>query len=375
MAQKLINNTVSNKSPEVATHPEFDLLLCCSRTQMDATTAKSIKTLVESNINWAHLIQMADRHGVLPLLYQSLNSTCPEAVPQTILNQLRLRFQTNALYTLFLSEELIKLLNLFETHQIPAIPFKGSVLAASVYGNLALRQFVDIDILVREQDFIKTEALLITQGYQLKLKYDWEQCFVDDNRQVEVDIHQGIAPSYFPFYLDFEGLWQRLQSVPLLETTVVSFSPEDLLLILCVQVAKDCWEKLGRLEKLIKVCDIAQFIQAYPELNWQGVIETARKLGGLRMLYFGLILARDLVGATLPPEIELNVQADSVEVSLAAQVCRNFFDNVNDSADIASRQDFNLSAMMQRFIFYIRIREKLSNKIQYVSDFVRRELM
>jgi len=132
---------------------------------------------------------------------------------------------------------------------------------------------------------------------------------------------------------------------------------------------------LGRLEKLIKVCDIAQVIQAYPELNWQGVIETANKLGGLRMLYFGLILARELVGATLPPEIELNVQADSVAVSLAAQVCRNFFENVNDSADIASRQDFNLSAMMQRFMFYIRIREKLSNKIQYVSDFVRRELI
>ncbi|WP_446389414.1 nucleotidyltransferase family protein [Coleofasciculus sp. B1-GNL1-01] len=108
MAQKLITNTVSTKSIEVATHPELDLLLCCSRTQINTTTAKSIKTLVESNINWAHLIQMADRQGVLPLLYQSLNSTCPEAVPQTLLNQLRLRFQTNALYTLFLSEKLIK---------------------------------------------------------------------------------------------------------------------------------------------------------------------------------------------------------------------------------------------------------------------------
>jgi len=37
---------------------------------------------------------------------------------------------------------LLKLLDLFENHGIPAVPFKGPVLASSIYGDLSLRQFL-----------------------------------------------------------------------------------------------------------------------------------------------------------------------------------------------------------------------------------------
>src|SRR5262245_10666576 len=126
---------------------EVQLILCCAGTHIDAAKAERIKGLLSEEINWDFLIHIASQHGVMPLLYFTLKNTCLEAVPKAVLDQLRNYFYTNAAHNVFLTTELLKLLTLFEAHGIPAIPFKGPVLAASVYGNLSLRQFGDLDIL------------------------------------------------------------------------------------------------------------------------------------------------------------------------------------------------------------------------------------
>ena len=59
-------------------------------------------------------------------------------VPKGFLEQLRDAFYANAAHNTLLARELLKLLRLLETHGIPALPFKGPVLAVSVYGSLAL---------------------------------------------------------------------------------------------------------------------------------------------------------------------------------------------------------------------------------------------
>jgi len=145
----------STKAPTAATRSEVELLFCCTRTHIDSEIAERIRTLLQQNIDWAYLIQTAAQHGVMPLLYQSLNTTCPKAVPKTNLAQLRDYFHSNAFHNLFLTKELLKILTLFESHSIPAISFKGLVLAVSAYGNLSLRQISDLDILVRERDYHK----------------------------------------------------------------------------------------------------------------------------------------------------------------------------------------------------------------------------
>jgi hypothetical protein len=66
---------------------------------------------------------------------------------------LRARFEEIARKNLRFTAELIRILNCLESHGIAAIPFKGPTLAESVYGNLALREFSDLDILVRQSDF------------------------------------------------------------------------------------------------------------------------------------------------------------------------------------------------------------------------------
>lgn len=343
---------LSVKASATATRPEIQLLLCCTRTCIHPETASRIKTLLQKDIDWAYLIQTAARHGVMPLLYQTLNTICPKAVPKAILAELRNYFHTNTLFSLFQTKKLLELLNLFEAHKLPAIPFKGPILAGLAYNNLALRQFCDLDILVHERDALKAKDLLISHEYQLVQEFSWEYQFVDKNGRVNVDLHWAVAPHHFCFLLDFNSLWERLEPVSLIDTTVQSFSPEDLLLILCMNVARDCCGEKGRLSQ---ICDIAELLCANREIDWGSLMEQANRLGTKRMLLVGLFLARDLLGTTLPEEVLQKLQAEPALESITAQMYEWLFYEV----------EYPLLGR-ERTFFYFKLRERLQDLVPYL---------
>lgn len=349
-----------NRDRAVSTRPEAELLLCCARTCMDSERAERIRTLLRADIDWAYLLQTALRHGVMPLLYWSLNNTCPEAVPRAILDQLRDDFHNNARRNLFLTGELLKLLKLFEAHEISAIPFKGPVLAFSVYGNLALRQFSDLDVLVHKQDIPKAQELLVSLGYRplvqptgaqkLALKRDGHLAFVfvGDNGRSFVELHWEIIRRYFSFPLDPERLWERLEPICLGGKEVLTLSPEDLLLILCVHGARHLWERLEW------ICDVAKLIGVHKGMHWGRVMKQASTLGSERMLFLGFFLASDLLGAALPEGVWQRVRSDRVVKSLAAQVRERLFLETNSP-----------SGIFESDLFYLRARERPGDRLQY----------
>lgn len=344
---------IRTKTLVAEARPEVELLLCCAQTGINSSTAERIQTLLQGEIDWADLLQVAlFQHQVMPLLYNSLNTICPEVVPQPVLAQLRTCFHDNARRNLFLTAELLKLLDLLEANEIPAIPYRGAVLAASIYGNIALRQFSDLDLLVHQRDFLKTKELLISHQYQLIQELSWEHHFVSEHR-VNVDLHQAIAHSnYFPA-LDFDRLWQRLQPFSLAGKTIPNLRSEDLLLILCMQLFKDFWEWQGR-EKLAQVCDIAELVQLHPELDWQGVMAEAEQLGIQRLLFIGLLLSKQLLATDLPEQVLQRIQSDVVAQALCVQVSNRLLSKIKKPP-----------RLLESSIFYLRAKERLQDKVQF----------
>jgi hypothetical protein len=348
---------------------ETELLLCCTRTCMDDTSAEKIGTLLQEDLDWEYLIRTAIRHEVMPLLYRSLHSTYPKAVPKVILDRLRDHFRVNTERNLILTGTLLKLLRLFEAHGIPAMPYKGPVLAASVYGSLALRQFTDLDILVHREDVLKAKELLLSQQYQLTIHLTSAQeatylqskhayAFVHYDDGVVVDLHWAFAWRHWSFPLHLEHLWQRSKPASLNGTTVRNFPPEDLLVILCLHGAKDGWRRLQI------ICDIAEAIYVYQAIDWGRVMEQARVLGSQRVLFLGLSLARDLLGTSLPEAVVHRIQADPVVQSLASKVCGWLFSEVDTLPGTIDVPDFYL----------IRMRERLRDRVSYFLYYLRRFL-
>lgn len=293
------------------------LILCCAHTDIDATNAIQMRTLLQEDLNWAYLIQTAARHKVTPLLYKTLKNTYPEAVPKRILNQLRDHFHSTALYNLLLTKELLKLLALFKDNNIAALSFKGPVLATTVYGHVALRQFYDIDVLVHKHNILKARDLLIAQGYQLcggedtdishQLQHSHAWPMIHPETRVSIDLHWNLIPTYFDSKTDFsaEMQWESLDSTLLLDTMIPNLNPEDLLLILCLHGSGETWASLGR------CCDVAQVIRTYQNINWALVLEKARKLHKERHLFVGLAIASHLLGVKIPDFLQPTIQSDS----------------------------------------------------------------
>ena len=65
-----------------------------------------------------------------------------------------------------MTRELTRISALLENNGVCVIPWKGPILAAAAYGDVALRQFGDLDILVREQDAMRAKDLLLASGYR-----------------------------------------------------------------------------------------------------------------------------------------------------------------------------------------------------------------
>ena len=133
---------------------------------MSSETTERITALLHEQIDWAYLLRITYKNAMMPFLYWHLNNISPQAIPKQVLAGLSDHYHFNARRNLFLSGELCRILSLFETQGIQAIPFKGPVLANSFYGNVALRQCHDLDLLVRKIDVLRAQDLLISQGFR-----------------------------------------------------------------------------------------------------------------------------------------------------------------------------------------------------------------
>ena len=350
----VVANGVAAASPEAA------LLLTCARASLDAAQRKRIWDLVAEPLDWDLVLQLADRHGLQPLLHSHLNDVCPEAVPTEQQQHLRVAFQRVSALNILLTHELQKLLALFADNDVQAVPYKGPALAWQLYGNVALRQFSDLDILVHPRDVLRARDLLLAEGYaQLPALTDGQQAvllrtqcnlpFTRDRNRMIVELHWTVSAPTFARPFEMDDFWSRLRDAKLEGIDIKVPANEDLLLALCIHGSKHLWERLAW------ICDIAGLIAAQPDLNWQELIDRARTTGNERMLFLGLRLAVDLLGAPLPKHVEAALNADAAVGLLAQGVVRDLFTS-----------ELTRTGMSGYFRFQLRARRRLRDKFNYL---------
>lgn len=345
--------------------PEVQLLLAWARTTIDADTAERIKALLQEEIDWSYVFRKAEQNFVMPLLCWNVLRTCRELVPKSVLDQLTNYLNLHARHNLCQTKELIKILRLFDAQRIRALAFKGPVLAALAYGNLSLRQFGDLDILVRKRDARRAVNLLISQGYKPECLLNWPQAaltpanrekdlgLVRDDGKVGIDLHWQLFERHTPL-LDIKRKWENLGTVPLAGSQVLTLPLNDLLLYLCMHGSKHRWQRLAW------ISDIAELIRSHPGIDWELVMEQSGMLGCKRALNLGLLLASDLLGAAIPGQILQDAQADRVAKSLAAHADEWLFSEPNDSLGL-----FNW------YRYQIRMKERWRDKIRLYFDYFR----
>lgn len=319
-ARRLLANSSVSDSTAGA---EWALLLAASSPGASQGDLVALRSLVAGSVEWDALLRLADHHGTSSLVYQNL-ARISDAVPSQILALLRERHETNIHKSLFLTRELIRILDCLERLGIEVIPYKGVALSETFYGDLALRQSGDIDLFVRTKDVARVKAAVRELGFipRLTIPAAAERDYIAAGYEATFDSAAGknllelqwaLQPRYFAVDFDMDGLFQRAISVTVAGRAMKTPSPEDLLLVLSVHAAKHVW---GR---LIWLRDIAQ-IMKLQNLNWGWIEGQAKQIGIERILRLTLLLTNHFLGTAIPAPLERAIAEDRAVLQFAGEI-------------------------------------------------------
>ncbi len=313
-------------------------------------------------MDWDYLLTAAQNHGLAPLLAAQIKHF-PDVFPADVTARLLAYSQQTAARSLLLMAELVRLLDLFEQRQIPALAYKGPALASLLYGNVALRDFCDLDILVPEREVPRAKECLMTEGYRPELTLTARQesaylaeaasyDFLRSDRLCRVEIHWQAVARYCSVTFNPARLWNRRIEISMGGRQVFAPSAEDMLLWLSVHGAKHCWSRIGW------IADLAELIASHTGLDWDLILREAREARIERVLLLGLDLAHRLFQAPLPPAVTRLLDSHPEIARLEERVYAQWADPSASEPGLFGRSRF-----------FLRARERWSDRARYLFRF------
>ena len=299
---------------------EFDLLLACCASH---EPRDRIRSILSRPLDWERTLHLIDHHRVVAQAYGAL-SPFSLLIPARTFDALRSRYQDSARKALWFAAELVRIVGHLESAGIKALPYKGPVLAQTLYGEITQRQFSDLDILILPEDVHKAKASLFDLGYktQIDLAPHIQKAFIETGYEHSFRSQQGsnllelqwrITPRFYCFDFDVPRLFQRAGEINFGGRLMRTLRLEDLLLVLCVHAAKHVWVRLSWL------CDIAQLAKS-PQLDWNAIQDEAGRLGIKRIVNLNLLLAHKLLGTPLPECVSRIHSEQSAESAVADEI-------------------------------------------------------
>ena len=270
-------------------------------------------------ISWPRVTQLAIQHGVLPIVYKHLKRQQAIEVPPDVLNKHRELYLMNLGHNVRATKKLLDMLDLLSGHGFEAVPFKGPVVAVQAFGDIGMRGFCDLDLLIRNEDFAGIYDLLESRGYTSlkprigRMKSVWKA----SRRDVEFrgngcvfDLHQQVTQG--PRFLGLKHEREGLAEVELESQKAPSLNITDTILMLALHGTHHGWSILKM------TADLAHVVHRNrTEIDWDALIDKARRMGCLRMVLIGLLLSREFCGLEIPREVEECVGKDRRAVKLA----------------------------------------------------------
>jgi len=265
---------------------------------------------VMESADWDAMYELCHRHGLFPLVNRALQPLPPELFPDPYRERFRNAAAAVTLRSLQLQQEMQRLISLLTGAGIAVIPFKGPVLAEQAYGDVGLRDFVDLDLLVSKAQVADAVLLLGDHGYLPSTEIsgcDWPKLLKRTN---EVDLRHATKPWVVEVHWDFAKPWFGL-TFPLDKlwegadpgSSQNRLDDIDTVLQLCIHGTNHYWDKLKWL------VDVDRFVRSVADLDWDELLLRSERAGCRRALLLGLSLADSCLGLPLPVTAKRQISA------------------------------------------------------------------
>jgi len=313
--------------PDPQFTPEQEVLLWAIR--VDHTKDQRVAEFLIAGVDWVYIRETAIQHGIIPLLYKRLKGEMVDLVPPDELSSLAKLFLTNSVNNLYKTQQLLKCLDILSEAGIETLAFKGPALAFRAYGDLSMRSYCDLDILIHSSDFPSVYKILTNKGFipkhvvdtrikrKLLIIQEKELQFFYQN--IVIEIHWNILEKLLSIPLDQDQVWNRSVLIFPFERKVRTLSLEDTVILSCIHGTKHVWSDLKWLP------DLAYLISNHPEIIWEEIFDRAGKMGVQRIVLLGLFLAKEHCGIRYLPAIENRFDSDTMIQNLAVTTTTHFF--------------------------------------------------
>lgn len=231
--------------------------------------------------------------------------------------------------------ELINIIKLFRKNNIKLIAFKGPTLAQLAYGNIALRQYSDLDILIDYKDLSRIIMLLEKNNYTLEyhlLEYQNKNLknLVHDfavyskSNNIRIEFHWRLTSG--EFYIDTKS-WDLLNYpnyILINQYKIPSLNNEKLLVYLCIHGYKHMWERVEWLVDINK-------LHINNNLNWKEIIELSEQLNAKKILLSSLYLCNQLLNMKLPQTITEQIFSNYILNKISNRMLQKIIESYNYS--------------------------------------------
>jgi hypothetical protein len=281
------------------------LLVGLSRIAPGAEVLDRVRGSIPGPVDWSELVRRAAPEGVSPLVYRNLKAF-EALVPAAALASLRKAYYANEVRNFRLLHRIAPLIGAADAAGIRAVVTKGARLALTVYPDIALRPFTDIDLVVHPRDWPRLETVLAALGYAPESggltrldpenrALDWT--FTPYYRQGDllVELHFAYLGLHVPFRSE-EDFWASVGRVRIDGADARIMSREYELCYLCLHAQQHSYARL------MWLTDIAE-LGSQADMDPDKAARIARREGIGTVVRHGLELVNALWPGTIPKRV------------------------------------------------------------------------
>jgi len=321
------------------------------------------------SLNWDYIITTSDLNGVIPLLAKTINLYLKDSIPSDVLNTVTEMNREIAVSNLVKLKELFNIDRQLKETEINTLVLKGPGMGAEIYGDLSLRPFGDLDILINKENVAEAVKILKYNGYEYcfdltekqieiykkspiyLIDHDMHYSFYNPLKSIYLELHWALMPEKYSFSQDINEIFSNAVPVSVNSGRFDVLGDEDLIIYLSIHGAKHYWSRM------IWIFDITSFIERKKNINWELVIAKSEELNCRRSLLLSLYLAGDLFSVEIPKIFGTYINNDKAVSVLGENVKQNF----QKIYDLEKIETYNKT-------FFLKSMESTSDKLLYIAD-------
>ena len=298
--------------------PEFELLCCTIGPRLILGRAAAI---LHDGINWRVLTDLATAHGVRPRLIRVIRESFSAQLPPETKQEFEDFQRIHLVRSLHAGKELAAISDALSQTGVRHAWFKGITLAATLYGSIAGREFVDLDVIVDKDNIAAAERILEARGYAPRhgdatfrtafLAYQHQYIFVNPETRLMIDLHWDFSGKGDFFPLQTSEIWRNLIRVPVANHDIPTLGMSELAILLAGHGTKEGWASLNW------VADFAEFLHKNFDLDWVALQRRAQKNKCGRSILLAGLLASKLFQIDMSAELMRLIADDGRVYALA----------------------------------------------------------